>query len=88
MSVSFKLKNNDRYRALLTNLSAYRQGDFLQRVSAYFFDYYQGVTTYISGLYKELFEERKDISFYFASNNLTKIKSIFVSSSSRRNESV
>ena len=40
-----KLKNNDRYRALLTNLSAYRQGDFLQRVSAYFFDYYQGVET-------------------------------------------
>ena len=41
------------------------------------FDYYQGVTTYISGLYKELIEERKDISFYFASNNLNKIKSIF-----------
>lgn len=41
------------------------------------YDYYQGVTTYISGLYKNLIEERKDISFYFASNNLDKIKAIF-----------
>jgi glycosyltransferase involved in cell wall biosynthesis len=41
------------------------------------YDYFQGVTTYITGLYKDLINERKDIYFYFAAYNLNKIKEIF-----------
>ena len=37
------LKENDTYRALLTNLSSYRQGNLSERVSAYFFDYFQSL---------------------------------------------
>ena len=37
------MKENNNYRVLLTNLSAFRQGDFSQRVGAYFFDYFQNI---------------------------------------------
>ena len=37
------LKENNTYRALLTNLSSYRQGNLSERVSAYFFDYFQSL---------------------------------------------
>ncbi|MDC0227442.1 hypothetical protein OAK51_02965 [Alphaproteobacteria bacterium] len=37
------LKENDKYRVLLTNLSSYRQGNLSERVSAYFFDYFQSL---------------------------------------------
>ena len=37
------LKENDTYRILLTNLSSYRQGNLSERVSAYFFDYFQSL---------------------------------------------
>jgi len=40
-----KLKAEENYRVLLTNLSAYRQGNLSHRVSAYLFDYFQSVET-------------------------------------------
>ena len=38
-----KLKAEENYRILLTNLSEYRQGKLSQRIGAYFFDYFQQV---------------------------------------------
>lgn len=38
-----KLKAEENYRILLTNLSEYRQGKLYQRIGAYFFDYFQQV---------------------------------------------
>ena len=38
-----KLKAKENHRVLLTNLSAYRQGNLSQRISAYFFDYFQSI---------------------------------------------
>ena len=37
------MKENNSYRVLLTNLSTFRQGNFSQRVGAYFFDYFQNI---------------------------------------------
>ena len=37
------LKKNNNYRDLLTNLNSYRQGNFIERMSAFFFDYNQNI---------------------------------------------
>ena len=39
----YKLNNNNNFRALLTSLSSYRQGDLSQRLGAYIFDYFQTI---------------------------------------------
>ena len=38
-----KLKAEENHRILLTNLSEFRQGNLSQRISAYFFDYFQSI---------------------------------------------
>lgn len=41
--INLKKKNN--YRDLLTSLNSYRQGDFIERISALFFDYSQNLVS-------------------------------------------
>ena len=41
------------------------------------YQYYQGVTTYLSGIYNETVKNNPDIEFYFASKNINKLKSVF-----------
>lgn len=41
------------------------------------YQYYQGVTTYLSGLYSETAKNNLNIEFFFASNNINKLKSVF-----------
>ena len=40
-----KLKKNNNYRDLLTSLNSYRQGNFVERISALFFDYSQNIVS-------------------------------------------
>ena len=40
-----KLKKNNNYRDLLTSLNAYRQGNFIERISALLFDYNQNIVS-------------------------------------------
>ena len=39
------LKKNNNYRDLLTSLNSYRQGNFIERISALFFDYSQNIVS-------------------------------------------
>ena len=41
--INLKKKNN--YRDLLTSLNSYRQGNFVERISAFFFDYSQNIVS-------------------------------------------
>ena len=39
------LKKNNNYRDLLTSLNSYRQGNFIERISALYFDYSQNIVS-------------------------------------------
>ena len=41
------------------------------------YNYFQGVTTYLSGLYRESIRQSSDIQFYLASNDIEKLISVF-----------
>ena len=58
------LKKNNNYRDLLTSLNSYRQGNFIERISAFFFDYNQNIES-------ENLEDKIILNFIPYSNNFS-----------------
>ena len=58
------LKKNNNYRDLLTSLNSYRQGNLIERISAFFFDYNQNMES-------ENLEDKIILNFIPYSNNFS-----------------
>ena len=78
MDPLYKLNNNNDFRALLTSLSSYRQGDLSKRFAAYIFDYFQ--TIEVKNLNKQIvlnfipYSQKNDLNL---KKNCLKNKSLF-----------